>query len=470
MSQTPRFRLSAIGPVVFVILAALAGALGGTTRSATAQVPSYPTTGPGATVQPTGAPTTTVTIPQMGPYPVVTPTTTVPPTTAAPVATTTQAPPPVSTTPPTTLVSLVGATERFETAREHRSVRVDAGFGTLATYTLVSGPPDAVISTDGFLAWRPGESDGGTTVDFVVRARTPDQQVRDVSVHVLVAETNSTPMITGPTGISAAAGDTVTIKYTANDSNDDPPNHISWSVEGSSDAFITNGLLEWTIDPTTPAGDVDLSIIATDDGEPAMSTTHRLVVRITGVKTSLITALSDDGTPLSPMVIAASGDSAPLSVDLTRPGELMVAVGERTPTISRFAPPPIGPGAAGPNLRRGVAKVLDRRAVVASVQHAYRVLLDLEVPKTAVAGGLAWQLILFFLPGLFTRNDDLFDISGLRAGQEIGDDRFRFRSDATSLRAGAKRRKSGTWMRAVESPAGPIWIPVANLRSSFRGR
>jgi len=386
------------------------------------------------------------------------------------VVTTTQAPPPVITAPPTTLVSLVGATERFETAREHRTVRVNAGFGSVATHTLVSGPSDAVISPDGFLTWRPGESDGGSTVDFVVRARTPDRQVKDVSVHVLVAEANSTPVITGPTGISAEAGDTVTIKFTANDSNDDPPNHISWSVEGSGDAHITNGLLEWTVDPTTPAGEVDLSIIATDDGEPAMSTTHRLIVRITGVKASLVAAVSDGGTPLSPMVIAATGDSAPLPVDLAKPGELVVAVGERTPTMGRFAPPRNVPGAAGPSVRRGVAKVLDRKTVVASVQHAYRVLLDLEVPKTAVVGGLAWQLILFFLPGLFTRNDDLFDISGLRAGQEIGDDRFRFRSDATGLQAGPKRRKSGTWMRAVESPAGPIWIPVANLKSSFRGR
>jgi len=365
---------------------------------------------------------------------------------------------------------LTGATERFETAKEHRSTRINAGFGTLATYTLAGGPPDATISADGYLTWTPGENDGGSTVDFVVRAETTDRQVKDVLVHVLVAEANSAPTITGPAEISAAAGDTVTLKYVANDSRDDPANKITWSVEGARDASITNGLLEWTVDPESLGGDVRLSIIATDDGRPAMSATRHLIVTVTGVNAGLVAAVSDDGTPLSPMVIAASGNIAPLSVDLTKPGDLMVAIGHRTPTISRIAPPPARPDTRTNTGRPRVTKVFDRSAVIASVQHAYRVLLDLEVPKTAVAGGFAWQLMLIFLPGLLTRNDNLFDISGLSAGQEIGDERFRFRSNATSLRAGARRWKSGTWMRAVESPAGPVWIPAANLRSSFRGR
>ena len=472
MRQSLRRRLVALGPLLFIVLTALAGALGGTTQAANAQVPSYPTTGPDTPSSTTTVPTTTVTLPQMGPYPVVVPTTAPPPTTTSPptaAPTTTARPAPRPTAPPTTLIPLVGATERFETGREHQAVNIDAGFGNTATYSIESGPTDAVLTTDGHLRWTPGEADGGTTVDFAVRARTTDWQVRDVLVHVLVAETNSAPEVHGPNSVSGAAGDTITIKYVANDNRDDPRNNITWSVDGASGATITNGLLKWTIDPSAPAGDIKLSITATDDGEPAMSATSPLTVTVEGIKPALITAVGDDGSPLSPMVIAAFGDSEPLPVNLDKPGPLMVALGTRTPTIGQFAPPP--PVESGPRrARHGVAKVLDKAAVIASVQHAYKVLLDLEVPKAAVAGGLVWQVMLLFLPGLFLRSNELFDITGLDPGQEIGDERFRFRGNATGLRAGPRRRRHGSWMRSVESPAGLIWIPASNLTSSFRGR
>jgi len=304
----------------------------------------------------------------------------------------------------------------------------------------------------------------------VVRASTADRQVRDVVVHVLVSEANSAPKISGPTSVSAAAGDKITLKYAANDNADDPRNAITWSVEGVKGATIANGILEWTVDASNPGGDVRISITATDDGTPTRSITTHLTVTVEGVNAGLVTALGNDGTPLNPMVIAAFGNSAALPVDLTKPGELMVALGDRTPTISQLAPPTTKLGNAPNPTRQGVSKLLDKTEVIASVRHAYRVLLDLEVPKAAVASGLAWQLMLLFLPGLFLRNDDLFDISGLDTGQEIGDEQFRFRSDATSLRAGAKRWKEGMWMRSVEAPTGPIWIPSANLRSSFKKR
>lgn len=113
---------------------------------------------------------------------------------------------------------------------------------------------------------------------------------------------------------------------------------------------------------------------------------------------------------------------------------------------------------------------LERTAVVQALQQTFGVLLDLEVPKAAVVGGIAWQFILMAAPGLLSRRRDLFDIDGLAPESMIGDGRWFFRSDAIALVGGRRRWRSGRWMRPISSPAGPVWIPSANLRASHRHR
>ncbi|MEO0494817.1 MAG: hypothetical protein AAF081_15520, partial [Actinomycetota bacterium] len=108
--------------------------------------------------------------------------------------------------------------------------------------------------------------------------------------------------------------------------------------------------------------------------------------------------------------------------------------------------------------------------VLESVSDALGALLDLDVPTTAVASGLVWQFALLAAPSLISRRREIFDIVGAGPDEEVGDDTFRFRSDATGLSAGPVRRRDGRWVRSVVSPRGPVWIPTANLRRSEAGR
>ena len=218
---------------------------------------------------------------------------------------------------------------------------------------------------------------------------------------------------------------------------------------------IDDGIVRWDVPEDLEPGSVSFTITVTDDGEPRQSTSETYELEIVDTSEAAVAAVDAEGQPVNPMVIAAADDAPPIMVDLDEPGELVSAMADRTPKgLDRVTPTPIVTSGSP----------IESSVIVESVQETFGVLLDLDVPTTAVASGLIWQFALLAAPSLISRRRGIFDIVGVESNDEIGDSTFRFRSDATGLSAGALRRRNGVWMRAVHSPRGPVWIPSANLR------
>lgn len=464
------------------VAAVMLTAWGATIGAAEARDPTplpadYPSIGPS---------TTTTTIPIETNYPTTAPTTTAPPvttTTVAPAPTTTASPPTTAAprpVPTTTLPdlepepdpendvnpaltdepTLAGDIVYYETATEHALTILDIGVDGAVAYRQFAGPDDVIVTTTGILQWRPGEEHGGRTAVIGIIAEAADGSQARIDVNMLVAETNTMPEVIAPPIVRGFPGKTTEAVFSVADP-DTPEDAHTWSVAGPASVTIDDaGVLRWTVADDAEPGRVEITVTATDDGEPAKSGSLTLRVEIVDTSEAAVMAVDAEGAPVNPMVIGADETAAApaVMVDLDEPAQLLTAVAARTPRP-----------AASPRVDAGrvekVTGVIQQSAVIQSAQETLGALLDLEVPTTAVAGGLAWQLALLIAPSTFGRTRRVYDIVGVAPGAEIGNDRFRFRGDARGLEAGPIRRRGGRWMRAVESPFGDIWIPAANLRA-----
>ncbi|MEM7139685.1 MAG: hypothetical protein AAF548_01555 [Actinomycetota bacterium] len=434
---------------------------------------AYPETGP----------TTTTTLPvavDPSPYPTTAPTTTVPTTTVAPdpgTATPTTAPPTTApagqTTPEPTPEAEPEAepdeelpaesTLRYGIGEEHRPISVDASWAGASSYALMGDHPGVSLTSDGTLHWTPTEADGDTIQTFMVIARTGDAAYT-IEVRILVAEVESSPVVDERDPVVAYPGHTTQFRVTASDADVlDGDGIASWSIDGPAGMTIDDGLVVWAV-PDDAGGDtVTVTVTAADDGDPPLTGSRTFTIDVLDDSEQALLAVDDAGEPVHPLVIAAaSPESAPLLVDLEDPAALVVAMVERTP------PAVASSTVANAPERGAAASTAERSAVVSSVRQTMGALLDLEVPTTAVASGIAWQFVLMAAPGLLSRRRDLFDVQGLAPDAMIGDGRWFFRSDAIALRGSGLRWKDGRWMRKVASPVGPVWLPAAHLASSRR--
>jgi len=345
----------------------------------------------------------------------------------------------------------------YGVGEEHVPVLLNVAQTDAASYSLVSPPAGATISPGGILQWTPPESTGGSTVVIAILARRADQSTQRIDARLLVAETNSPPAIEGPATGTAFPGKTLELTFTAVD-EDEPANSHEWRTQSSTSATISDGVLRWEVPADQAPEPVTIRITAIDDGSPSRRSSFAVSIDVIDTSDAAILAVDSDGDPINPYVIGASDTgAAPLMVDLDNPGQLVAAVASRTPNAA---------ARPAPALVSKVEGSLRQSAVVTSVRQTFQVLLDLEVPTTAVAGGLAWQFALLVGPGLITRRRRIYDIVGVPPGAEIGDRVFRFRSNAAGLEGGPLRRRNGQWMRAISSPLGPVWIPTVHLRVS----
>ncbi|MEN8041409.1 MAG: Ig-like domain-containing protein [Actinomycetota bacterium] len=140
------------------------------------------------------------------------------------------------------------------------------------TLTLEAGidpvPPGAVIN--GGFEWTPGETDGGKTFEFTIRAADTSDPPNEVTapVTITVVETNSPPHIDPVPLQEVALGDTLTLMVPATDPDipADTLEFILFSGLGSLDP-VTG---EYTFTPTTL--DSDLVVIEVNDGFASAST------------------------------------------------------------------------------------------------------------------------------------------------------------------------------------------------------
>jgi len=168
---------------------------------------------------------------------------------------------------PPVLIPIVETINEFETLTISRSAFLsdpDTPINDI-TLTLEPGddpvPPDALIN--GIFEWTPGETDGGRTFSFIMRAAdtaTPPNEVT-APITITVLETNEAPVIDLIPPQTIGVGQTLNLVVTATDA-DIPTDTLVFSLvesQGSIDPVIG----AYTLTPNS-TGTITISLLVTD--------------------------------------------------------------------------------------------------------------------------------------------------------------------------------------------------------------
>jgi hypothetical protein len=148
------------------------------------------------------------------------------------------------------------------------------------SYSLVTAPTGATISTSGIINWTPTEAQGPGTNTFttVVTDNGVPPLSATNSFVVTVNEVNSAPVLAAQANRSITASTTLIVTNTATDS-DIPANSLTYVLTAPGNAVITpNGVITWT---PTLAQDRSTNLfrtIVTDNGSPPLSATNTFIV------------------------------------------------------------------------------------------------------------------------------------------------------------------------------------------------
>ena len=151
------------------------------------------------------------------------------------------------------------------------------------SYTLLVGPTNAVISTNGVITWTPTEAQGpGTNVftTVVTDGGVPSLSATN-SFTVVVTEVNLAPVLIGQINRTISLGDSLIVTNAATDA-DLPANALSYAlVNPPAGATIsTNGIINWTPTEAQAQSTNVITTIATDNGAPNLSATNTFIVTV----------------------------------------------------------------------------------------------------------------------------------------------------------------------------------------------
>jgi hypothetical protein len=157
------------------------------------------------------------------------------------------------------------------------------------SYTLVSPPTGAQISSNGIITWTPDESQGPGTYTFMTVVTDSGSPVMSAtnSFQVTVNDVNSAPVLPLQTNRTINEQILLTVTNTAADT-DLPANVLSYVlVSPPNGALISsNGVITWTPDESQGPGVYTLTTVVTDNGTPALSATNSFQVAVNEVNTA----------------------------------------------------------------------------------------------------------------------------------------------------------------------------------------
>jgi hypothetical protein len=155
------------------------------------------------------------------------------------------------------------------------------------TFSLVGAPQGASINAStGAFTWTPSETQGGQAFTFAVRVTDNGDPARsgEETITVTVAEDNKAPVFGPIPDQTAIDQSTLRIDLAATDP-DDPAQQITFSVvEGPDGAQIVQGN-RFVFTPTEEQspGVYNVTLRATDNGDPVRSTTASFVINVVEV-------------------------------------------------------------------------------------------------------------------------------------------------------------------------------------------
>ena len=172
--------------------------------------------------------------------------------------------------------------------------------GDQVLFKLVSAPSGAVLGlTNGVLSWVPSEAQGGTSNYFTARifdSGNPSLGATQ-SFYVLVAETNTAPVLPVIPPQLVGVGGILTVTNTAVDT-DIPANTLSYTLLLSPPGMSVdaNGIITWA---PTNVGNFPVTLRVADNGTPPLSATNSFTVGVIALPTpppGLISWWTGDGT------------------------------------------------------------------------------------------------------------------------------------------------------------------------------
>jgi hypothetical protein len=149
------------------------------------------------------------------------------------------------------------------------------------TYTLVSPPAGAAISSAGVITWTPNESQGpGTNTFTTIVTDNGNPPFSDTNTFVVtVNEVNSAPVLPAQPNRTIASSTTLVVTNTGTDS-DIPANTLSYAfLAAPANASISaSGVITWSPISTQEKSTNLFRTVVTDNGSPPLSATNSFTV------------------------------------------------------------------------------------------------------------------------------------------------------------------------------------------------
>jgi Zn-dependent metalloprotease len=139
------------------------------------------------------------------------------------------------------------------------------------TFRLVNGPSGASVdSKSGVLSWTPSETDGGSTVDFVVEVADDGQPAlaSQTTVRLTVTEVNSPPTLAALADVTMPEGAAWSMSIRATDS-DLPAQSLAYGLKANPAGMTFNpstGELRWIPSESQGPGTYPVTVSVTDSG------------------------------------------------------------------------------------------------------------------------------------------------------------------------------------------------------------
>jgi Bacterial Ig domain/Immunoglobulin domain len=185
------------------------------------------------------------------------------------------------------------------------------------TYTLLTAPAGATISSSGVITWTPGETQGPGT--NVITTRVTDNGIPQLSATnsftVVVTEVNTAPTLPAQNNRTISATATLVVTNTGSDS-DIPANTLSYSllVAPVGATISPAGVITWTPTLAQAPSTNTITTVVTDSSSPPLSATNSFLVIVTQsnpppVITSQPLSRTNNAGTTATFSVAATGSS-----------------------------------------------------------------------------------------------------------------------------------------------------------------
>ncbi len=228
--------------------------------------------------------------------------------------------------------------------------------GNVLTFTLLPGAPAGIVfdtTTGGFL-WQTSESDGPGT--YAIRVRASDNGSpalsAEATLQLTVRELNSPPSLSGTTDHLVNKGTLLSLSFSASDA-DLPEQKVTFGLGAGAPAGAsinkTNGLFTWRPTGLQAPSTNRITVLATDDGNPAASASRTFTVFVRDTRADLLVVAGHTnvfvGQPgLVPLSINSPPEVTNVVFDLAVPASRLgaLALGSLSADVTSATLVPLG--------------------------------------------------------------------------------------------------------------------------------